>query len=64
MGNARKLEELGCSIFIKRKGQIEHAIKEIDENLDSYKENMKKISEAASKLNGAKKAADIIEGLA
>lgn len=64
MGNARKLEELGCSIFIKRKGQIEPAIKEIDENLNSYKENLKKLSEVASKLNGVKRAADIIEDLA
>lgn len=64
MGNARKLEELGCSIFVERKEQVEPAIKEIDENLDSCKENLKKISEVASKFNGVKRAADIIEGLA
>lgn len=64
MGNARKLEELGCSIFVERKEQVEPAIKEMDENIDSYKESLKKISEVASKFNGVKRAADIIEGSA
>ena len=61
MGNARKLQELKCSISVENKTQLKSAILEIEKKIDLYKNNVKKISEYSSRFKGLNRAADVIE---
>lgn len=60
-GNAKKMEDMGCSIFIKSRKQLKPAIEEMNKAYDSYKKNVEKLSHYASKLDGLSKAVKIIE---
>jgi len=63
MGNARKLQELKCSISVQNEPQLKSAVLEIEERRDFYKNNVKKISEYSSRFKGLDKAVDVIENL-
>ena len=62
--NARKLEELGCSKCIKNGAQLETVLKEIEEQKESFKKNLTKISEYSSRFSGLDNAVKVIESLA
>ena len=61
MGNARKLQELQCSILAENEKQFESSIMKIEDKKEFYKNNAKKISEFSSRFNGVDRAVDIIE---
>jgi len=63
MGNARKLQKLECSISVENETQLRSAIFEIEEKIDYYKSNVKKISEYSSRFKGLDRAADVIENV-
>ena len=63
MGNARKLQELKCSISVENETQLKSAILEIKEKREFYKNNVKKISEYSRKFNGIENAVDAIENI-
>ena len=64
MANAKKLEELKCSITAENKNQLKLALSEIEEKKQFYKNNLTKISEFSSRLNGLERAVDVIENSA
>jgi UDP-N-acetylglucosamine--N-acetylmuramyl-(pentapeptide) pyrophosphoryl-undecaprenol N-acetylglucosamine transferase len=61
MGNAAKLQELGCSIVARSREQLKAAVQKIEQNKQSFKENMEKLNEFSSKFNGLERAIKIIE---
>jgi len=61
MGNARKLQELGCSISVENEAQLKSAIFEIEDKIEFYKSNVERISECFSRFNGLDRAVDVIE---
>jgi uncharacterized protein (TIGR00661 family) len=61
MGNARKLQELNCSISVENEAQLKSAILEIEEEREFYKNHVKKITEYSSKFRGIEKAVEVIE---
>lgn len=61
MGNAAKLQELGCSIVARSREQLKAAVQKIEQNKQSFKENMEKLNEFSSKFNGLERAIEIIE---
>jgi len=61
MGNAKKLQELKCSISVENETQLKSAIFEIEENIRFYKKNVKKISEYSSRFKGLDRAVEVIE---
>jgi hypothetical protein len=63
MGNARKLQELNCSISVENEAQLESAILEIEEKREFYRNNVKKINEYSRKFKGIEKTVDVIEGI-
>jgi len=63
MGNARKLQELKCSMSVENETQLKSAILEIKEKREFYKNNVKKISEYSRKFNGIENAVDVIENI-
>jgi UDP:flavonoid glycosyltransferase YjiC (YdhE family) len=63
MGNARKLQDLRCSISVENKAQLRSAILEIEEKIESYKENVRKINEYSRGFRGVEKAVDVIESI-
>lgn len=63
MGNARKMQDLKCSIYIENPKQLESAIREIEENRETYKRNVEKLSEYSRKFNGLERAIDVIESI-
>jgi UDP:flavonoid glycosyltransferase YjiC (YdhE family) len=63
MGNARKLQELKCSIVAENEKQLKSAISEIEEKKEFYMDNVKKISEYSDRFRGLDRAVDVIEGI-
>jgi hypothetical protein len=61
MANAKKLQELRCSITAENKAQLKLAISEIEEETPFYKNNATKINEYSSRLNGLERAVGVIE---
>ena len=63
MGNARKLQELKCSISVENETQLKSAILEIDGKREFYKRNVEKMRDYSSKFKGVEKAVDVIENI-
>jgi len=63
MGNAKKLQELGCSISVENEDQLRTAIQEIEEKIERYRNNVKKMGEFSGRFKGLDKAVHLIEGL-
>ncbi len=63
MGNAKKMQELKCSVYLENSKQIRPAIAEVDENRDTYKYNVKALSEHSRRFNGLERASDAIESI-
>jgi len=63
MGNARKMQELECSIYLENPRQLESAIIEIEEDRETYKRNVEKLSEYSRKFNGLERAVEVIESI-
>jgi len=61
MGNARKLEELKCSLWVENEMQLKSAIFEIEEKRESFKTQVEKISEYSSQFKGLENAVKVIE---
>ena len=61
MGNAKKLQELNCSIFVKNQTELKAAIREIESKIEWYKKNVKKLSDYSRKLKGLENAVNIVE---
>jgi len=63
MGNARKMQELKCSIPAEGEKQLKSALFEIEEEIDYYKSNVNKISEYSSRFKGLDRATQVIEDI-
>lgn len=62
-GNGRKLEQLGCSILAQNHEQLVKALKDIESQLDEYKENVERLNEVSRKTFGVNEAARAVESL-
>jgi uncharacterized protein (TIGR00661 family) len=63
MGNARKMQDLNCSIVVKNREQLRLAIQKIEEKKQFYKSNVKALNLYANKFKGLEKAVAVIEDL-
>jgi len=63
MGNARKLEELKCSLSVENEAELKSAILEIEEERESFKTRVRKINEYSSQFKGLDNAVRVIETL-
>ncbi|MCW4009823.1 MAG: hypothetical protein NWF05_04295 [Candidatus Bathyarchaeota archaeon] len=61
LANAAKLADMRCSIVAKNRNQLADAVREIEENRETYSANMEALNEASNKTNGLSRAAEIIE---
>lgn len=61
LGNAAKLEKMGVSIMARNSRQLAAAVKKMEAELDSYTENVRKVSLFSGKFNGLNRAVEIIE---
>jgi UDP:flavonoid glycosyltransferase YjiC (YdhE family) len=64
MANAKKLQELNCSLTAENEAQLKRALSGIEEKTQFYKNNVTKINEISSRLNGIERAVDVIENSA
>lgn len=62
--NAKKMQDLGCSIIVKNKEQLRQAIGEVEERKDFYKRNVQRLNQYSNKFKGVEKAVEIIEKIA
>jgi UDP:flavonoid glycosyltransferase YjiC (YdhE family) len=63
MGNARKLEELKCSISVENETQLKSAILEIEEKMKFFKNNVNRVREYSGRFKGLERAVDVIEDI-
>ena len=63
VGNARKMQELHCSIVVKNRKQLGLAIEKIEEKKQFYKSNVKALNLYANKFKGLENAVMVIEDL-
>lgn len=61
LANAAKLQDMHCAVIAKNKTQLKLAIQEIKENRAVFKGNMEALNKVSNKLNGLKRAVEIIE---
>ncbi|MEM0216643.1 MAG: glycosyltransferase [Candidatus Bathyarchaeia archaeon] len=59
--NALKLQELGCSLIAENKKQLKSAIKQIEDNYDSYKRNLERINRISRRFNGVERTIKVIK---
>ncbi len=64
MANAKKLQELNCSVSVKNRVELKAAIDEIESRIEFYKKNVKKLSDHSRKFNGIERTARILETMA
>jgi UDP:flavonoid glycosyltransferase YjiC (YdhE family) len=64
LANAKKLEEMGCSLIVNNRNQLMQTIREIERNLDYYRKNAQRLNHYASKFRGVDNAIKIIEKVA
>jgi len=62
--NAKKMEDLNCSIMAKNEEQLKKAIQRIEGKRQFYSSNAKALNRYSSKFKGAEKAVAVIEDLA
>jgi uncharacterized protein (TIGR00661 family) len=63
MGNAMKMQKLGCSVYVDKPEKLNSALLKINENLEVYKRNVKKLSRHFHRYNGLERAVEVIENL-
>jgi len=61
MGNARKLQEIGCSISVENEAQLKSALLEIEDKKEFFKNQATKISDYSSRFKGLDNAVKILE---
>jgi uncharacterized protein (TIGR00661 family) len=61
MGNARKLQDLNCSIVAENEEQLKLAIQKIEERKSFYKKNVRMLNQYSNKFKGLEKAVAVIE---
>jgi UDP-N-acetylglucosamine--N-acetylmuramyl-(pentapeptide) pyrophosphoryl-undecaprenol N-acetylglucosamine transferase len=61
MGNAKKLDELNCSIYVENKRQLKLAIEKIEGNIDFFKNNIERLSEYSSRFSGLDGSVTVVE---
>jgi UDP-N-acetylglucosamine--N-acetylmuramyl-(pentapeptide) pyrophosphoryl-undecaprenol N-acetylglucosamine transferase len=61
MGNAKKLDELNCSIYVENKRQLKLAIEKIEGNIDFFKNNVERLSEYSSRFSGLDGSVTVVE---
>ena len=63
LANAAKLQDLDCSMIAKNKVQLAHAVREIEAKHSQFKRSMENLNKVSNRLNGLKRAVEIIEEL-
>ena len=64
LANAKKIQDMGCSLVAENRDQLVQALREMERNMDVYKRNVRKLNQYASKFKGVDKAVEIIEKVA
>lgn len=62
--NARKMQDMNCSIVAENRRQLVQAIQEIEKEIDVYKRNVQKLNRYSNKFKGVENAVKIIEAVA
>ncbi|MCW4000248.1 MAG: hypothetical protein NWE93_08405 [Candidatus Bathyarchaeota archaeon] len=63
LGNAAKLEKMGCSIVAKNRKQLQRAVEKMEANLEGYTQKAEEISRFSGKYQGLDRTVEIIETL-
>jgi len=64
VANAKKMQDLNCSITARNKAQLLQAVREMEKHIDFYKKNVQKINQYCSRFKGVDTAVKIIEDVA
>ncbi|MCW4045909.1 MAG: hypothetical protein NWE94_10400 [Candidatus Bathyarchaeota archaeon] len=64
LGNAVKLQRLGCSVVAQSSVQLKLAVQRIEEQRPTFKSKVEELNRFASKFNGLERAVKIIENTA
>jgi UDP:flavonoid glycosyltransferase YjiC (YdhE family) len=64
MGNARKLQDMNCSIVAGNREQLRLAIQKIADREQFYKNNVKTLNQHSNELKGLENAVEVIEDAA
>jgi uncharacterized protein (TIGR00661 family) len=63
LGNAAKLEKMGCSIVAKNSKQLQNAVQKMEANLEGFTRKAEEISQFSGKYQGLNRTVEIIETL-
>jgi len=63
-GNAKQMQDLGCSVIAKNDEQLKRAIREIEAKEELFTRNVEQVNRFSNKFKGVENAITVIEGLA
>lgn len=63
LANARKLQDLGCSITVKNQKELAQAIRKVENELDYFNKNINALNKFSSGKKGLDRTVEIIENL-
>ncbi|HLE75968.1 MAG TPA: glycosyltransferase [Candidatus Bathyarchaeia archaeon] len=63
LGNAAKLQKLGCSILVKSSAGLRLAVQRIEEKKQFFKSNVEKLNRFSNNFKGLDRAVEIIENI-
>ncbi|MEM1539010.1 MAG: glycosyltransferase [Candidatus Bathyarchaeia archaeon] len=61
--NAKKMQDMGCSIIAENRAQLTQAIKKMEMEIEFYKHNVRKLNQYSHMFEGVKNAVKIIEAV-
>jgi UDP-N-acetylglucosamine--N-acetylmuramyl-(pentapeptide) pyrophosphoryl-undecaprenol N-acetylglucosamine transferase len=64
LGNAMKLQKLGCSLLAQNSKQLKRAVQRSEEQKQQFEGKVEALSRFAGKFNGVDKAAEVVESAA
>jgi UDP-N-acetylglucosamine:LPS N-acetylglucosamine transferase len=59
--NAKKMQDMKCSIIAENRTQLVQAIREMEKKIEFYKFNVQKLNQYSNKFKGIEKTVEIIE---
>jgi UDP:flavonoid glycosyltransferase YjiC (YdhE family) len=63
LGNAAKLQKLGCSILVKSSEQLRQAVQRIEEKKQFFKSKVETLNRFSNNFRGLDRAVEIIESI-
>jgi UDP:flavonoid glycosyltransferase YjiC (YdhE family) len=61
LGNAKKLQDLHCSIVVKNQKELKEALRTVEEKRQVFRSSIEELNRISNKFNGLERATALVE---